>query len=213
MKVAVIGAGNMGRALAGSLVRAGHDVSIAFGRDPEKVAAAAEETGARLATAGAAAQTADVVLLTVPPEAVDGALAEIGSLDGVVVVSVSSGLNLDPTGSTYGLPTARTESAAEEVAAKAPGARVVQSFTLAFAELIARGGGGRSVLPVAGDDADAVETVCALITDIGFIPLRCGGLRAARAMETLATAAAQFELVAGVAPMTGISFIGGDQPT
>ena len=55
MKVAVIGAGNMGRALAGSLILAGHDVSIGFGRDPAKIAAAAEQTGARLATAGAAA--------------------------------------------------------------------------------------------------------------------------------------------------------------
>lgn len=211
MKVAVIGAGNMGRALAGSLIRAGHDVSIGFGRDPAKIAAAAEQTGARLATAGAAAQTADVVVLTVPPEAIDAALAEIGSLDGVVVVSVSSGLTLDPTGSTYGLSAFRTESVAEEIAAKAPGARVVQSFTLAFAELIAQGGGGLSALPVAGDDADAVETVCTLIDDIGFIPLRCGALRAARVLETLATAAAQFELVAGLAPMTGISFISADR--
>lgn len=209
MRVAVIGAGNMGRALAGSLVRAGHDVSIAFGRDQDKIAAAARETGARLAPPRASVSTAEVVLLTVPPGAIDAALAATGSLAGLTVVSVSSGLSLDPTGGQVGLPTDRTLSVAEEVADKAAGARVVQSFTLAFAELIAAGGGGQAVLPIAGDDATAVAQVSALISDIGFIPLPCGGLRSARSLESLATAFAQFGIAANVAPMVGMAFTHG----
>ncbi|TPG34141.1 NADPH-dependent F420 reductase [Mycolicibacterium hodleri] len=205
MRIAVIGAGNMGRALAGSLVRAGHEVSIAFGRDEAKIAAAAQETAAQLAAPDVAVAAAEIVLLTVPPEAIDAALAATGSLAGLIVVSVSSGLTLDPTGGQVGLPTHRTASVAEEVAAKAEGARVVQSFTLAFAELIAAGGDGQAVLPVAGDDAVAVAKVSKLVKDIGFIPLPCGGLRSARALESLATAFAQFGVVANVAPMAGMA--------
>lgn len=206
MRLAVIGAGNMGRALAGSFVRAGHQVSIAFGRDGGKLADAAREAGARLSAPHVAVADADVVLLTLPPEAIDPALAATGSLAGKVVVSVSSGLRLDPAGQQVGIATAATESVAEMVASKAQGAFVVQSFTLAFAELIAAGGGG-AVLPVAGDDDAAVATVSGLVADIGFTPLRCGGLQSARSLETLATAFAQFAVVAKIAPLTGMALV------
>lgn len=206
MRLAVIGAGNMGRALAGSFVRAGHQVSIAFGRDEGKIAAAARETGARFVAPRIAAADAEVVLLTLPPAAIDAALAAMGSLAGKIVVSVSSGLRLDPAGQQVGIATAATESVAEMVASKARGALVVQSFTLAFAELIASGGGG-AVLPVAGDDDAAVATVSGLVADIGFTPLRCGGLQSARSLETLATAFAQFAVIAQIAPLTGMSLV------
>ena len=53
MNVAIIGTGNVGRALAASFTRAGHTVTLAS-RDPEHAAAAAAATGARTTARGPA---------------------------------------------------------------------------------------------------------------------------------------------------------------
>ena len=197
MKIAVIGAGKMGAALATRFVLAGHDVTIGFGRDPARIDAAAATSGATARhDLAAAAADADMVLVCGPPDAIDDALAATGPLAGKIVVSVSSGLALDPTGRQVG---------------KAPGARVVQAFTATFADMLGIGGGGgpvRATLPLAGDDSDAVAVVGALIAEIGFAPLPVGGLVAARALETLATAFAQFAIAAKLAPLSGLHVVG-----
>lgn len=70
MQIAIIGSGNVGKALAGSFVRAGHEVSLSAS-DPENARAAAQETGARAADSNTAAvEGADAVVLAVPHQAV-----------------------------------------------------------------------------------------------------------------------------------------------
>ena len=51
MQIAIIGAGNVGRALAGSFTRAGHDVTVSA-TNPEHARETATETGATAAEAG-----------------------------------------------------------------------------------------------------------------------------------------------------------------
>ena len=78
MKVAIIGAGNVGTALATSLTRAGHDVIITA-RDPKHATTAAESSGASAATSNAAAvDEADVIIPAVPATGLRDVAAEIG---------------------------------------------------------------------------------------------------------------------------------------
>ena len=80
MRVAVIGKGNVGRALAPNIAAAGHDV--AFGvRDPRSPKYASQD-GIPLKTIGEAASYADIVILAINWSAVDSALVECGSMDG-----------------------------------------------------------------------------------------------------------------------------------
>src|SRR3712207_711685 len=95
MEIAVIGAGNVGKALATTMVRAGHGVIITAS-DPDRAAAAAEEIGARAATSNReAVEGAEAVVLAVPYPAVHQALAEIGdAVNGKVLIDVTN--RMDP---------------------------------------------------------------------------------------------------------------------
>ena len=83
MKIAIIGAGNVGRAIAASSLRAGHEVVISSS-DEVTARSAATATGATAALSNAAAiHDADIVILAVPLGAVDAIATEIGAgLDG-----------------------------------------------------------------------------------------------------------------------------------
>src|SRR5262245_61378187 len=99
MKVAIIGAGNVGKALTTSFTRAGHEVTITAA-DPTHAAAAAKELGATAAPSNAAAVLdADLVVLAVPATALDAVAGELASdLAGKVVVDVSNRPTPDPAG-------------------------------------------------------------------------------------------------------------------
>jgi NADPH-dependent F420 reductase len=182
MKVAIIGAGNVGKALGTSIARAGHEVTIAA-KHPEHARAAAGEIGARSSGSSAAAVAdAEVVILAVPYAAATSELAaEIrGEVNGRTVVDVSNPLTPDYSG----LATNRT-SAAEELQQQLPDAKVVKAFNTIFAS--------NQVHPsrdidgfVAADDAEAKSKVLELVDSIGFSPLDVGPLSSARYLEGMA---------------------------
>ena len=114
MQIAIIGAGNVGRALATSLTRAGHDVTIAAAHT-EHAAEAADQAGATAAPSNAAAVSgADVVVLAVPAQSIGQIAGELGSsLDGKVVVDVSNRPTPSPAGAPPRSPrSSRTRSRA-----------------------------------------------------------------------------------------------------
>ena len=182
MKVAIIGAGNVGKALGGSVARAGHDVVITAS-DPEHARVAAEQIGATPADSNRdAVADADVVILAVwYPTAVGEVAPEIAeAARDRVVVDVTNPVKPDLSGlATDG------RSAAEELQDKLPGARVVKAFNTVF--------GSNQADPrpeiqvhVAGDDADAKQTVEQLAESIGMTAIDAGGLSAARYLEGMA---------------------------
>ena len=184
MNIAIIGTGNVGRALAGSSVEAGHIVTLSsteFG-DAETVA---RQTGARAAASNReAAQAGEIVILAVPYHALTGLLDELGdALDGKVVVDVTNRTNAeDPAMCLDGT------SASEQIQDQVPGAQVVKAFNTALA--------ARQADPmvegipldgfVAGDDHSAKATVLELAESIGFRPIDAGPLAMARALEAMA---------------------------
>jgi 8-hydroxy-5-deazaflavin:NADPH oxidoreductase len=184
MEIAIIGSGNVGKALAGSFTRAGHSVTLTAS-NPDNARAAATQTGARAADSNQQAiSAADVVVLAVPYPTVDAVLAEAGgALDGKVVIDTTNRVDPADPGSTLD-----GTSSAEQIQARAPGAKVVKAFNTAFAS--------RQADPVvdgvaldgflAGDDDQAKRTVTELVDSIGFRPIDVGPLVMARALEALA---------------------------
>jgi predicted dinucleotide-binding enzyme len=181
MDIAIIGAGNVGKALGSSLVRAGHTVTFAA-TNPEHAAEAA--SGLRARAAGSnneAVNAADLVILAVPATALGAVAKEIGdSAAGKVIVDVSNRPTPDPAGPATSL--------AEELQAQLPGSSVVKAFNTAFASLQANPSvsGIAADGYVAGDDAAAKQTVLDVVESIGFRPVDAGSLAAARTLEGMA---------------------------
>jgi predicted dinucleotide-binding enzyme len=182
MKVAIIGAGNVGQALATSLVRAGHDVSLSAST-PESAQAAATAVGASVATSNAsAAAAADVTILAVPYVGAGQAVAdEIRSAAvGRTVIDATNPIRPDYSGlATDG------RSGAEELQASLGGANVIKAFNTIFAANQANPTTDIDGY-VAGDDAKAKATVMGLVESMGFSPVDVGPLSAARHLEGMA---------------------------
>lgn len=189
MQITIYGNGNVGATLGRGLARGGHTLTYGV-RDPthpELQALVAESgDGARAMTLNQAAAGADVVILATPWQAVQSVLHAAGDLSGKIVIDATNPLRSGPAGLESAL-TGDT-SAAEQVAAWAPGARVVKAFNTvgfnimanpAFAE-------GPATLLIAGDDEDAKRTVSRLASNLGFEPIDLGLLRSARLLEAMA---------------------------
>jgi 8-hydroxy-5-deazaflavin:NADPH oxidoreductase len=122
MRIAIIGAGNIGNALGRGWASAGHE--IVFGvRDPNeaKVQGVVRSVGgrARAATVRDAVAPSEVVTLATPWRATKDALTAAGSLSGKILVDATNPLKPDLSGLVLG----HTTSAAEQVAAWTPGRR------------------------------------------------------------------------------------------
>ncbi len=191
MKIAVVGAGNVGGTLGKRWAKAGHEV--AFGvRDlaDAKVAALVRDSGpsARATSVSEAARQAAVVVLTVPWENAREALAAAGDLRGKVLIDAVVPLLFTPDGLKQGLVVGHTTSAGEQIAGWAVGARVVKAFnTTGFQNMAdpVYGSQGLSML-LCGDDAEAKKIVSDLARQLGFEPVDVGPLRSARYLEAVA---------------------------
>jgi predicted dinucleotide-binding enzyme len=184
MRIAVIGAGNVGSGFARAAVAAGHDVVLsAAGAD--KARAVAAEIGARAAGSNTdAVEGAEVVLLAVPGTVAPAVAAEIApALGGGVIVDASNPLN-----ETYSDLDIAGTSGAEAVQQSAGAVPVVKAFNTVFASRYAaptEDGRPLQVL-IAGDDADARARVAELASTLGFAAVDVGGLRLARSLEEIA---------------------------
>ncbi len=206
MKIGIIGSGNMGAALGAIWARSGHTVRFAFSRTPEKLTRLASEAGhgATAATVADAVRASDVLFISVWPGELPGVFAAPADWAGKIIISCSSGLRPDFAGQTVGLPTELVESVAETIAALAPAAHVVEAFNLTFAETLKAPDrdfqGERPTVCYCGDASSAKAIAHSLIEAAGYEAVDAGGLRTARAMETLATAWVQFAAVSGLFP-------------
>jgi len=196
MNIAIIGAGNVGKALGVSLVGAGHTVAFAA-QDAAKTASVAAEVGATTAASPVeAVRAADVVILAVPYQAAEGVVAEIAAAaTGKVVIDATNPLKADYSG----LATAGGPSGAEILAASLPGAHVVKAFNTIFAGVQGNPAAHGTTLDalLATDDDGARATVSALATSIGFRPVYVGPLAAARELEAMAWLNIRLQMLTG----------------
>lgn len=186
MNILLLGAGNMGSALAQQFANAGHPVRIAATSLDKAEAVASRLPGVTAVDAAGSADAADVILVATPYDRAVEALAAAGSLDGKVVIDITNPLTADYMGLTIGHGT----SAAEEIAKAFPRADVVKAFNTLFAQVIAGGpsfaNGQTAPAFVASDSARAKATATSLAESIGFEVIDAGPLKNARYLEPLA---------------------------
>ena len=165
--VSIIGAGNMGQAIARVVTSGGNTVELFDQSDTDKPI------------------TGDVVVLAVPYPAVADVIAKrAGQLDGKVVVDITNPLNFETFDS---LTVPADGSAAAEIAAELPQSRVVKAFNTTFAAILAAGTVGPlpTTVLIAGDDTDAKELLAGVVTAGGLRAVDAGSLRRARELEAL----------------------------
>ena len=183
MKVVIVGGGNVGRALASGWSKAGHSVSVAVRDTGKSELAELKARGIAIIPSSGAASAADVIVLATPWGAVEGALKGLGALAGKIVIDATNPLTRD-----YGLAVGHTDSGGETVARLAPGARVVKAFNTTGFGNMANGhyAGGKVMMAVAGDDAEAKKVTMQLAGDLGFEPIDAGPLTMSRYLEPMA---------------------------
>jgi NADPH-dependent F420 reductase len=180
MRIAIVGTGKMGRGFASAL--APHHEVIVGSRDPERARATSSKTGAaRGVSYPEAVADADVVILTVPWEAMDDVLPRLGDVSGKIVVDVSYPYRKQERQALEG------SSTAEEIQKRLPDARVLKGWNHVHARHLTSpevDGIAASVL-IAGDDPAAKDVVFGLARDMGFHPVDVGPLKATRELERL----------------------------
>ena len=156
MRIAVLGRGNVGAALAATWSEHGHDVAVST-RDT-----VAETVADR-----------EVVVLAVPASAAEGVLAQAGSLEGRILVDATNNLSGGPDGLAIAAlaPGANVVKAFNTV------------FSTFMHDTPPQ---RPASLVVCGDDANAKETVGELARAAGFEPVDLGGSDQTPAVEALA---------------------------
>lgn len=187
MKIAILGAGNVGGALGKGWAEKGHSIHFGVPQPQDDRVRALLESIGKNALAGSvhdAAEKAEIVVLATPWSATQDAILAAGRLAGKIVVDCTNPLEPDLSGLTIG----HSSSAAEEVAKWAAGARVVKAFNTTGAGNMANThyGDKEVTMCVAGDDAAAKSAVMTLAQDLGFEAVDAGPLKIARLLEPFA---------------------------
>lgn len=183
MHIAIIGAGNVGKALAKAFTQRGE--TVVFGvREPTKYQSVAEAIGVPAVTVTQAVEQAQVVVLAVPYAASESIARSIPDWQGKILVDATNPLAPNLTGLSVGTQ----DSGSERIARHANNARVVKAFNTTGAENMMNSHypSGQVFMPVCGDDASARQQVMALATLIGFDAVDMGSLQSARYLEPLA---------------------------
>jgi 8-hydroxy-5-deazaflavin:NADPH oxidoreductase len=179
-RIAMVGAGNVGGALARLWIKAGHEVSVAV----REGSSSKPIPGASTGLAKDIAAGAEIILLAVPWPAAKEALSSCGNISGKILVDCTNPVL--PT--LEGLEFGTTTSAAEELQQLAPQARMVKAFNTIGTPLLGNATFGSLQADgyYCGDDGEANSVVAPLIADAGLRPFDAGPLRNARYLEAMA---------------------------
>jgi 8-hydroxy-5-deazaflavin:NADPH oxidoreductase len=185
VRIAIIGTGKVGAALAIGLKGKGHAVTLGT-RSPEAAVALAAKTGAALALPTEAADGADLVILALPWGAAEASVKSLGALAGKTVIDCMNPIGM--VDGVLGLMLGHSTSGGETVQGWLPKAHVVKTLNQVGAEIMARNDHlpHRPVQFVAGNDAAAKAAAMTLVSDLGFEALDAGDLTKARLLEPFA---------------------------
>jgi predicted dinucleotide-binding enzyme len=179
MHIGIIGAGNIGLAVAKTLSRAGIAATIANSRGPESLKESAALGPTVKAGTREQAASADIVLIAVNWSKLPAAVEGLPPWGGRIVIDANNPIEA-PLFKPVDL---HGRISSQVVAELVTGARLVKAFNHLRADVLAsdpRADGGRRVLFYSGDDSTAKAEVGALIDRLGFAgidlgPLEIGG--------------------------------------
>jgi NADPH-dependent F420 reductase len=186
MRIGIFGVGSVGSALGRGFAKRGYEVMFGVRNpaDPKVVKLLEEAEGSRAGAVAEAAAFGEVVVLAIPWDSAQEVIRSAGGLAGKIVFDCINPLKPDFSGLAVG----HTTSAAEQVAAWAPQARVVKVFNNTGAGNMADPiyGEEPATLFYCGDDEEAKAVAARLAADLGFDPVDAGPLTQARLLEPLA---------------------------
>lgn len=170
MTYSIIGAGNVGGALAHHFTRVAIPVCVANSRGPQSLEGLRSQYVTPVSIEEALG--ADIIILATPFMARAAVAAASDKWKGKVIIDAMN---------TYGVPEQELRGLPSSVVVSEsfPGAHVVKTFNQLPAKLLAQNPGqesGRRVMFVAGDDAAAVDQARALAERLGFAPIVLGTL-------------------------------------
>ncbi|CAH0316345.1 putative dinucleotide-binding enzyme [Pseudomonas frederiksbergensis] len=173
MSYAIIGFGNIGQALAKAFARNGIEVAVATTRAPESFASVAAAIGPQIIPKNLAdAVKADIVFLAVRFESHPDVAKALPTWKGKTIIDVTNAYGVSPE-ELGGEPSSRV------VAQAFTGGRLVKGFNHLGAAVLGQDPavqGGRRVVFLASDDDGAATEVGALAENLGFSPIKLGGL-------------------------------------
>lgn len=174
--IGIIGAGQIGLAIATALARHAISATLANSRGPDSLAETVAALGPSI-TAGTREEAAakDIVFVAVNWSKLEAALAGLPDFGGRIVVDANNPIEA-PLFKPFDLG---GRSSSEVFAGWAPGARVVKAFNHLQPQLVAgdpASDGGRRVLFYSGDEAEAKAQVSTLIEQLGFFGIDLGPL-------------------------------------
>ncbi len=177
MKIGIIGAGFVGRAVGRLAIKAGHKVMLSNSRDPKTLFSLRPMIGCEVGSASDAAVFGDIIVIAVPLSAI-GQLP-FASLRGKQVIDA---VNYYPErdGQVETLDSQQTTTS-ELMASCLPEAKITKAFnaipmTQLESDGLPLGSPSRRALPVAGDDSEGKKIVSMLYDAFGFDTVDAGGL-------------------------------------
>jgi predicted dinucleotide-binding enzyme len=185
LRIGVIGAGWLGGTVGRCWVKAGHEVFFST-RHPEELESWVRPLGARASfgTPRQAAEFGDILLIAVPYEAVPELAQSLGTqMRGKIILDAC---NPSASSSSALAKEALANGAAVTTARYLSDARVVRAFSAVDAtsvEASFAGSGARLGVPIASDDADALQVVAQLVRDAGCAPVIVGNLKQALSFQ------------------------------
>ena len=176
MKIGILGAGYVGRALAAAAVQAGHQAMLSNSRGPETLFSDKALLQCEIGTIEEAANFADVVVVAIPTKHYKS--VPVGPLAGKVVIDVN---NYYPGRDNMPELEGGTTTSSELLAVHLPDSKVVKAFNAIIMTHFERdaqqpGTHDRRALPLAGDDAEAKRVVAGLYDQFGYDPVDVGPL-------------------------------------
>jgi 8-hydroxy-5-deazaflavin:NADPH oxidoreductase len=183
VKIAIIGAGNIGGSLAKLWSAKGHEITFGVREvNSAKTQKALAEIGGniRAVSIAEAAAWGEIVVLAVPWAAVRETVVAIGNVAGKIVI--------DTTNRFIPYSPENEASGAEAIAKWSPGARLVKAFnTMGWDTLVNPNfGGQKATVFISGDDVEAKKTVMKLAEEIGLQTADAGPLANAGEVEAMA---------------------------
>ncbi len=180
MKIGIVGSGNVGSAVGGAWVKAGHEVMFSsLDIENDRKLAASLGGGARAGTPREAAAFGTVLLISVPYRALPSVGKDLADLiKGKIVIDTCNPIVARDGDMAV---SAREKGAGLASMEHLPGARIVRAFNAIGARRMAEAAaskGERVGMPIAGDDQAAIATASSLIRDVGYEPVLVGTLAA-----------------------------------
>lgn len=179
MRIGIIGAGHLGGTLTRRLTVLGHEVRVANSRSPETLAELAEETGATPVWAAAAAEDADLVVISIQ----QGRVVELAR---GIAAARKPGAPVIDTNNYYpgrdGHIAEFDNGVPESVwVSERIGAPVIKAFNAIWWKRLLKAGRrpgdpDRIAVPVAGDEDEAKLLVGRLVDELGFDVVDAGPL-------------------------------------